>query len=85
MKFKILTIAAMAALLGACGSDEPKPNVNDDDVITVKDDTERKVLIGAQDGKVYNMADGSVYADYAKAWCCAWTTACRSRWAKAPP
>lgn len=62
MKYKILTIAAMAALLGACGSDEPKPNVNDDDVITVKDDTERKVLIGAQDGKVYNMADGSVYA-----------------------
>lgn len=62
MKFKILTIAALAALLGACGSDEPKPSTSDDDVVRVKDEADRTVLIGADDGKLYNMQGGSVYA-----------------------
>ncbi len=62
MKIKILAIAALAAIMGACGSDEPKPSINDDDVVHVKEEADRTVLIGTEDGKVYNMKDGSVYS-----------------------
>lgn len=62
MKIKILAIAALAAFMGACGNDEPTPSIDDDNVVQVKEEADRTVLIGAEDGKVYNMKDGSVYA-----------------------
>ena len=61
MKFKIFAILTLAAVLAGCG-DEPKPNVDDDNVIQVKEEADRTVLIGASDGYIYNMQGGAVYA-----------------------
>ena len=61
MKFKIFAILTLAAVLAGCG-DEPKPVIDDDNVIHVKEEADRTVLIGASDGKVYNMNGGAVYA-----------------------
>ena len=62
MKTKILALSVLATLLASCGSDEPTPRVDDDDVVQVKSEENRTVLIGASDGKVYNMQGGAVYA-----------------------
>ena len=50
----------LAGLLVACGDDEP--NQGGGTAIQVKPEEQRTVLVGASDGKLYNMKDGSVYA-----------------------
>lgn len=49
----------LAGLLASCGDDEPTPGGGT--AIQVKMEEDRTVLIGADNGKVYNMKDGSVY------------------------
>ena len=59
MKFKTTSILLLAGLLASCGDDEPAPGST---AIQVKMEEDRTVLIGADNGKVYNMKGGSVYA-----------------------
>ena len=60
MKFKTITMLMLAGLLVACDNDEPTPSGGS--AIQVKLEADRTILIGAADGKIYNMEDGSVYA-----------------------
>ncbi len=59
MKFKTISMLLLAGLLASCGDDEPTPGGGT--AIQVKMEEDRTVLIGADNGKVYNMKDGSVY------------------------
>ena len=60
MKFKTITMLLLAGMLVACNNDEPTPSGGT--AIQVKSEADRTILIGAENGKVYNMKDGSVYA-----------------------
>lgn len=60
MKFKTISILLLAGLLASCGNDEPTPGGGT--AIQVKMEEDRTVLIGADNGKIYNMKGGSVYA-----------------------
>ena len=60
MKFKTITMLLLAGMLVACNNDEPTPSGGT--AIQVKSEADRPILIGAENGKVYNMKDGSVYA-----------------------
>lgn len=63
MKFKTISMLLLAGLLASCGNDEPTPRIDDDDVIQVKEEANRTVLIGTENGKLYNMKDGSIYKE----------------------
>lgn len=60
MKFKTITMLLLAGMLVACNNDEPTPSGGT--AIQVKSEADRTILIGAENGKVYNMKEGSVYA-----------------------